>query len=148
MKLFKNENGQGLVEYALLLVLVAVVVIGILALLGPQINIAFSKVIAALNGAGIYEYTISSPSITMTNLPGPNCRFTAAANVSITENGVPVSGSVNVTGSVSGIVNMTISGSVSGGSGSISGTRNVSGSCPGGGSATFLVGGAVATWSQ
>ncbi len=35
---FKGDEGQGLVEYALVLVLVAVVVIAILALLGPSIT--------------------------------------------------------------------------------------------------------------
>lgn len=35
---FKGDEGQGLVEYALVLVLVAVVVIAILALLGPSIS--------------------------------------------------------------------------------------------------------------
>jgi len=39
-----HEKGQGLVEYALILVLVAVVVIAILVLLGPQIANMFSKV--------------------------------------------------------------------------------------------------------
>lgn len=38
MRFFKDEEGQGLIEYALVLVLVAVVVIAILALLGPYIN--------------------------------------------------------------------------------------------------------------
>lgn len=38
MRFFRGEEGQGLVEYALVLVLVAVVVIAILALLGPYIN--------------------------------------------------------------------------------------------------------------
>ena len=38
MRFFRDEEGQGLVEYALVLVLVAVVVIAILALLGPYIN--------------------------------------------------------------------------------------------------------------
>ena len=38
MRFFKDDEGQGLVEYALVLVLVAVVVIAILALLGPYIN--------------------------------------------------------------------------------------------------------------
>ena len=33
-----KEKGQGLVEYALILVLVAIVVIAILALLGPAIG--------------------------------------------------------------------------------------------------------------
>jgi len=40
-----KEKGQGLVEYALILVLVAVVVIAILAILGPAIGGVFSQVI-------------------------------------------------------------------------------------------------------
>jgi pilus assembly protein Flp/PilA len=39
-----REEGQGLVEYALILVLVAVVVIAILSVLGPQIGLVFSNV--------------------------------------------------------------------------------------------------------
>lgn len=38
MRFMKEEEGQGLIEYALVLVLVAVVVIAVLALLGPYIN--------------------------------------------------------------------------------------------------------------
>jgi pilus assembly protein Flp/PilA len=41
-----KEKGQGLVEYALILVLVAVVVIVILALLGPAIGNVFSNIIS------------------------------------------------------------------------------------------------------
>jgi pilus assembly protein Flp/PilA len=40
-----REEGQGLVEYALILVLVAVVVIVILALLGPAIGNIFSNIV-------------------------------------------------------------------------------------------------------
>ncbi len=40
----EKEEGQGLVEYALILFLVAVVVIAILVLLGPQIGSVFSAV--------------------------------------------------------------------------------------------------------
>jgi pilus assembly protein Flp/PilA len=40
-----NEKAQGLVEYALILVLVAVVVIAILALLGPAIGNVFSTIV-------------------------------------------------------------------------------------------------------
>jgi len=43
-----EEQGQGLVEYALILVLVAIVVIAILLLLGPQIGNIFSRVTSAL----------------------------------------------------------------------------------------------------
>lgn len=41
-------SGQGLVEYALILVLVAVVVITILVLLGPVIGNIFSTIIAVM----------------------------------------------------------------------------------------------------
>lgn len=39
-----REEGQGLVEYALILVLVAIVVIVILALLGPALGNIFSNI--------------------------------------------------------------------------------------------------------
>ncbi len=38
MRFFRGEEGQGLLEYALVLVLLAVVLIAILALLGPYIS--------------------------------------------------------------------------------------------------------------
>ncbi len=38
MRFFRGEDGQGLVEYALIIVLVAVVAIAVLALLGPYIG--------------------------------------------------------------------------------------------------------------
>ena len=41
-----GEKGQGLVEYALILVLVSVVVISILAILGPQVGEVFSRIIS------------------------------------------------------------------------------------------------------
>jgi pilus assembly protein Flp/PilA len=40
---FAKEEGQGLVEYALILVLIAVVVIGALSLLGNNISNLFTK---------------------------------------------------------------------------------------------------------
>jgi pilus assembly protein Flp/PilA len=43
-----KERGQGLVEYALILVLVAVVVIVILALLGPAIGNVFSNIVSQI----------------------------------------------------------------------------------------------------
>ena len=42
----RREEGQGLVEYALILLLVALVVIAILTLLGPQIGNVFSRVVS------------------------------------------------------------------------------------------------------
>ena len=43
-----KEKGQGLVEYALILVLVAIVVIVILAILGPTIGNVFSNIVTAI----------------------------------------------------------------------------------------------------
>ncbi|MCJ7583167.1 MAG: Flp family type IVb pilin [Anaerolineales bacterium] len=44
-----KEKGQGLVEYALILVLVAVVVIAVLTLLGPLVSNVFSKINSAMS---------------------------------------------------------------------------------------------------
>jgi len=44
-----REEGQGLVEYALILVLVAIAVIILLTLLGDTINNVFSSIANALN---------------------------------------------------------------------------------------------------
>ena len=43
------EAGQGMVEYALILVLVSIVVIVILLTMGGQIQNVFSNVVSALN---------------------------------------------------------------------------------------------------
>jgi pilus assembly protein Flp/PilA len=45
----ENEEGQGLVEYALILMLVAIVVIGALTVLGPKIGSMFSAVTKGLS---------------------------------------------------------------------------------------------------
>ncbi|MFN2569137.1 MAG: Flp family type IVb pilin [Candidatus Dormibacteria bacterium] len=44
----RGEDGQGMVEYALILVLIAVVVIVILAVVGNQVKNTFSNVSNAL----------------------------------------------------------------------------------------------------
>ena len=48
MMFLPREKGQGLVEYALILVLVAIVVIAVLLLLGPAIGNIFSTIINAI----------------------------------------------------------------------------------------------------
>ena len=45
-----KKHGQGLVEYALILVLIAIVVILILTFLGTQVNSTFSKIGSGLAG--------------------------------------------------------------------------------------------------
>ncbi|GBD08643.1 hypothetical protein HRbin22_00884 [Candidatus Thermoflexus japonica] len=49
--LWLREKGQGLVEYALILVLIAIVVIAILTLLGTQVSTVFSSIASALGGS-------------------------------------------------------------------------------------------------
>jgi pilus assembly protein Flp/PilA len=49
--LWLREKGQGLVEYALILVLIAVVVIAILTVLGTRVSTVFSQIASALSGS-------------------------------------------------------------------------------------------------
>lgn len=48
MSVLRNERGQGLVEYALLLILIALVVFAMLQGTGKNINNAFSKINSAV----------------------------------------------------------------------------------------------------
>lgn len=57
-KILTGEKGQGLTEYALILVLVAIVVMIILALLGPAIGNVFSNIVAAIENPGGAQNTI------------------------------------------------------------------------------------------
>ena len=45
-----NEKGQGLVEYAIILALVALVVIAVMRLLGPKIGNTFSSISSSIPG--------------------------------------------------------------------------------------------------
>lgn len=47
--LAKNEEGQDLVEYALLIVLIAIVVIGAVTALGGRVNEIFTQIAGDLN---------------------------------------------------------------------------------------------------
>ncbi len=48
-RLWTNEDGQDLAEYALLVALIALVVIGAVTLLGTQIQTVFNNIANALN---------------------------------------------------------------------------------------------------
>lgn len=48
MLFLPHEEGQGLVEYALILVLIAIVVIAILLLVGPVVGNVFSAIVSNL----------------------------------------------------------------------------------------------------
>ena len=67
-----KEKGQGLVEYALILVLVAIVVIAVLMLLGPIIGGVFSTINDSLSGVGgIGGGVAAEPVPTSTPAPPP-----------------------------------------------------------------------------
>jgi pilus assembly protein Flp/PilA len=48
MLFLPQEEGQGLVEYALILVLIAIVVIAVLVLVGPAVGQIFSEILDQL----------------------------------------------------------------------------------------------------
>ena len=50
MLFLPREEGQGLVEYALILVLVAIAVIALLSILGDTVQNVFSDIAEALTG--------------------------------------------------------------------------------------------------
>ena len=52
MAKLQKEEGQGLVEYALIIVLVSIVVIGALSLLGTQVGQVFTDITGTLQGSG------------------------------------------------------------------------------------------------
>ncbi len=101
-KLTRSEKGQGLVEYALILVLVAIVVLAVLLLLGPVVGNAFSNIVANLNrfsgggtgvitgvttstGFGTFGFTVHVSTKTQVSMSGdvshaaincnPSCTF-------------------------------------------------------------------------
>jgi len=57
----KDEKGQGMVEYALLIGLVAIVVIAVLIFLGPAISDIFKEIIEKLGGEVPVESVLIMP---------------------------------------------------------------------------------------
>ncbi len=83
----KHEKGQGLVEYALILVLVAIVVIGGMTVLGPSIGNVFSDinnsitggsmVVGSDNSATVIPTATIMPTATKTLPPAPQGKKTS-----------------------------------------------------------------------
>jgi pilus assembly protein Flp/PilA len=46
----RREEGQGMVEYALILVLVSVVAIAVLSIVGTQVTTVFQDIVTSLGG--------------------------------------------------------------------------------------------------
>jgi len=91
VKIPKREEGQGLVEYALVLVLVAIVVIIILTQIGSLIVLAFATIIGTftgqqLTGTGNEGIVVSGSS--GEDVGGGNCQVDASnISVVLVENG-------------------------------------------------------------
>lgn len=51
-KLWNDESGQGMVEYGLIIALIAVAVIGVLGFMGDELNNIFETIKNKLSGAG------------------------------------------------------------------------------------------------
>ncbi len=110
-KHLEHEQGQGLVEYALILVLVSIVVIAILLLLGPVVGNVFSNVTTTLRtaAAGGSATSLTVTSITIDNYTFQDIGLGGRANINIhwsasCQNGLgePVGCSVSVTCSLAG----------------------------------------------
>ena len=52
LRVLLDQRGQGMVEYALILVLVAIVVIATLTIMGTTISGKFTQITTGLNSAG------------------------------------------------------------------------------------------------
>jgi pilus assembly protein Flp/PilA len=48
----KDEKGQGMVEYGLIIALIALVVIGALVAMGDSLTAKFNEIVTKLSGAG------------------------------------------------------------------------------------------------
>jgi pilus assembly protein Flp/PilA len=146
MRIPRKEEGQGLVEYALLIVLVAIVIIVILSLLGRTVTTVFAQVYAGLNGQALdgtgTEYVVTGVSASAVGAP-PSCTVSVSASVVVFEDGQLAGAGVGVSGSAS----WPLGGGAVGGTTDSSGTASVNASGPGGceGVASVTVGGNTGT---
>ena len=74
-----TEEGQGLVEYSLVLVLVAVAVIAILTILGPRIIVVYARVMGGFSGQSVTmsgsEVIVIGANIQLNNVGAGVCNL-------------------------------------------------------------------------
>ncbi len=97
-KSLKREEGQGLVEYALILVLVAIVVIAILLQLGPELRATFGRITAVLSRGGVITNSGSITDVQATYSPRSG---SLTINVTLSDTPTDISLSGDATGSQS-----------------------------------------------
>ncbi len=113
MKLRNNQKAQGLVEYALILVLIAIVVIVILSLLGTRVSEVFSQInsglgLSGIGGGGGATVSLTGTNISATSCFGGTCSFTVQVGVTVDQ---PATVTVTVSGGMTGSASATINGS-------------------------------------
>ena len=133
MKRVKREDGQGLVEYALVLVLVAVVVIVILTVLGGSVVFAYAQVLGGLNGDSMDDNAIILSSSTSMN--GTTVCTATITDISfiVTDGNGDALTNQNVSATIlaNGVDGPTITGAANGnGVATAAGPVTASGSCP------------------
>ena len=115
----RKEEGQGLVEYALLLVLVAIVIVVVLALMGRTVTTVYAQIYAGLNGQDLAgtgtEYIVTGVDVQVTG--SGLCSVAVRGTVTVFEDGDLVGAGIGVSGT----------GFWEGDSGPVSGTTNGSG---------------------
>lgn len=125
-----DQRGQGLTEYALILVLVAVVVIVILAILGPAVGNVFSNIMVAIDPLAVkpkmHVHAIHNVSCTMSSC---QAQVTIVYSGGSPISGATVNGRFQRTGGQQNAQNVT------GGSG----VANIAATVGGSGSPTFCV---------
>ncbi|GIK54533.1 MAG: hypothetical protein BroJett015_01960 [Chloroflexota bacterium] len=137
MNIPEKEQGQGLVEYALLLALIALIVLAILTLLGTQVVLGFARVAGGLNG-DVLDVANGDRAVLVSYEGGPSGSGACSGSISnLRFVGVNMDGSVITNGAVTAtlVVSGQPQGSVSGTAGSnglatSSGSYSVSGICP------------------
>jgi pilus assembly protein Flp/PilA len=77
--LYHREQGQGLVEYALILMFVAMAVIAILTLLGPRIAVSYARIMGGFSGQSVTmsggEVIVVGANISMADSGGGFCNL-------------------------------------------------------------------------
>jgi pilus assembly protein Flp/PilA len=146
-KLPPREEGQGLIEYALILVLVAIVVIAILLLLGPVVGNVFSNIVVRLQDggggpSGSKVISFNGNATVSKSGAGVACTYTAWVPIKVTQGGVGVAGenvqaSVALNGGALGVINPS---GTTGGSGTATLSTSVSSKPCNGTQATVSIG--------
>lgn len=136
MKRWVREDGQGLVEYALILVLIAIVVIVALTLMGGTVATAYARIVGGLNGqtfTGVGdEFVVASFDQTHSS-GGGSCTvtFTNITIIALLDGRANTSATVSVPVSRNGVGQTAITGTTnSSGIASVASAGPYTGACP------------------